>query len=371
MAFTEPPPPVPARSAAAPNPPAAAGRRAEAYFTALMRGPLMRGPAVQAPAAQALRTDALEAAGPWRLGRVIGRGGTGIVYETWTADAESGAPAVVKVARTGLSPDAAARFPEESRTLALFEHDAVVRGYGAGELPDGRPYLAMERVRGTPVTRHARGLSVRRRLALFRDVCEAVAVVHRRRVVHCDLKPGNVFVTADGRVKLLDFGIAQRLGGVPTASDTPLLTPDFAAPEQILGTAVSPATDVYALGLVLHDLLCGRRRRLPWGLGGGGTTGGTTVFSGTLTCAVGGEPGTQSLFRPIDLDALCVTIETARIDWRIGEVLCTALHADPGQRYPSAADVSLAVEHVLGCLPGPAGSEARSGEPFPYPRQTL
>lgn len=334
-----------------------------------MHGPLLH--AVAPPAA----AGALTAAGPWALGHVVGRGGTGVVYEA--RDPARAALAVVKVARPGLSAEATARFPDEAQMLSLFRHDAVVRGYGAGALSDGRPYLAMEYVRGTSVARHARGLSVGRRLAVFRDVCEAVAVVHRRRVVHCDLKPGNVFVTAGGRVKLLDFGSAQRLGlpaagaaggGAPAV--TPLLTPDFAAPEQILRTAVSAATDVYALGLVLHDLLCGRRRRVPWGLSGGGTTGGTTVFSGTLTGDVGDEPGVQSLFRAVDVDAMRRTIRRIRLDWRVGEVLCTALQTDPLQRYASAADLALAVERVLRSLAGRTGPPGQRPPSSASPRPT-
>ena len=285
-----------------------------------------------------------ESAGPWTLGRQIGKGGTGFVYEAWNDDPSVSTPAVVKVARPGLSPDAEARFAEEARTLARFRHDAVVEGFGAGTVSDGRPYLAMERVWGTNAARFGRGLPVRQRLEVFHAICEAVAVVHRHQIVHCDLKPGNVFVTADGRVKLLDFGIARRLDGGSAAGETPLLTPDYASPEQLLGTGVSLATDVYALALLLHDLLCGRRRRVPWGLSGGSET----VFSGTLTCAVAGEPGVQ--MRIEALDAMHIEMSSARLDWRVGEVLCRALQTDPGRRYPSAAEFSAAVGNVLRAL---------------------
>ena len=313
------------------------GDAAETYFATLMADAFLEAPA-PTPDRDPARP---ESAGPWTLGRQIGKGGTGFVYEAWNVDPSVSAPAVVKVARPRLPPDAKARFFEEARTLALFRHDSVVVGFGAGLLPDERPYLAMERVWGTSVTRFARPLAVRQRLEVFQRICEAVAVVHRRGIVHCDLKPGNIFVTVDGRVKLLDFGIARRLDGGRAAGETPLLTPDYASPEQLLGTDVSLATDVYALALLLHDLLCGRRRRVPWGLSGGGET----VFSGTLTCAIAGEAGAQKHLAA--LDAVCTEMLSVRVDWRVGEVLCRALQTDPGRRYPSAAELSAAVGQVL------------------------
>lgn len=336
--------------------------QAEAYFEALMDGPFFRASARASEPGSGLRATGPRAAGPWLLDHMVGQGGTGIVYEAWNVDPEFARPAVVKVARPGLSFDAAARFRDEALTLRRFDHAAVVQGFGGGLLDDGRPFLAMERIWGTPVTAFAHDLSVRQRLEVFRDVCAAVAVVHRERVIHCDLKPGNVFVTDDGDVKLLDFGISQPLGDTDTAPGIPHLTPDFAAPEQLLGTPISLATDVYALGLVLHDVLCGRRRRVPWGLSGGGTT----LFSGTLTRAVLDEPGSQTRLQPHDIDALCLNIQAVRLDWRIDEILCTALQADPALRYPTASELSVAIEGVLGSLAAPTPlSWPFSDEPGP------
>ena len=350
---------------------------AEAYFAALMQGSLFRPPAGPAACVPADRVaDRPTHAGPWTLGRVVGRGGTAVVYaahlahpalpaggraDEMRADAPSASPApdspaVVKLARAGLSRDTLACFETESRLLPLVRSGPVVRLYGSGHLPDGRPYLAIERVRGEPVTRHARRLTVSGRLAAFRNVCTAVAAVHRRGVVHCDLKPGNILVTPGGRVKLLDFGIAHRLGDAATPRHAPLMTPDFAAPEQFLGTPVSLATDVYSLGLVLHDLLCGRRRRVPWGLSGGGET----VFSGTLTCVLAAEPDVPGGFEAVDVDAMCLNLSQARLDWRLEGLLRTALQTDPDRRYATAADLGTAVEHVLGSVSAAAPTAPHS-----------
>lgn len=358
------------------------GRRrsgeAEAYFAALMQGSLFRPSAdVAAEAGAPSHIHSVEDrpthAGLWTLGRVVGRGGTAVVHAAHLARQDRspvgeiragaapaspapGPPAVVKLARAGLSQDAAACFETESRLLPLVCGGPVVRLYDTGHLRDGRPYLALERVRGEPLTRYARRLTAHGRLAAFRNVCAAVAAVHRRSVVHCDLKPGNILVTPGGRVRLLDFGIAQSLGDAATPRRAPLMTPDFAAPEQFLATPVSLATDVYSLGLVLHDLLCGRRRRVPWGLSGGGET----VFSGTLTCVLAAEPGVPSSFEPVDVEAMCFNLSQSRLDWRLEGIIRTALQTDPTRRYATAGDLGLAVEHVLGSVPTDAATATHS-----------
>ena len=301
-------------------------------------------PAIQ-PTGDRSAAEAPQWAGAWALGHVLGRGGTSVVYAARHHDAARGAvtgaaprgAAAVKVARDGLATEAAARFEDEARMLATFDHDAIVRVLGSGQLPDGRPYIAMTRAWGEPVTRHTRRLPVSRRLAVFRDVCRAVAEVHRCGIVHCDLKPGNVFVAAGGHVTLLDFGIAR---ATDAAAGALLLTPDFAAPEQLLGETVSFATDVYALGLVLHDVLCGSRRRVPWGLSGGGTT----VFSGTLTGALLDSGRIAALGAAAQ--ATRADVHASRLTDGLRDVLATALHTDPARRYSSAACLARAVERA-------------------------
>src|SRR5262249_28444428 len=143
------------------------------------------------------------------------------------------------------------------------DHPRIARLYDGGVAPDGRPYLVLERVDGEPITEWCtrRGLGVAERLRLLLACCDAVAAAHRQLVVHRDLKPSNILVTRDGEVKLLDFGIAKLLeeeGIDATRAEVRVLTPSYAAPEQILGEPVSTATDVYALGVLAYELLTGR-----------------------------------------------------------------------------------------------------------------
>lgn len=214
----------------------------------------------------ALNGDAPERVGPWRLVEEVGRGGMGTVFRAERADGAFEQTAAVKLVRPGLADDLAARFRAERQILAGLDHPHVARLLGGGVADDGRPWLAMEFVQGEPITTYCdqRRLGVNERLALFEAVCEAVAYAHRNLVVHRDLKPSNVLVTDDGTVKLLDFGIAKLIdeadaGGPTTQTGRWLLTPEYAAPEQVTGGPVTTATDVYALGALLYELLTGRR----------------------------------------------------------------------------------------------------------------
>lgn len=200
-------------------------------------------------------------AGPFRIECLIGRGGMGEVYRARRADGAFEQRVAIKLIR----PEAVKhleRFHTERQILARLEHPGIARLLDGGTLADGRPYMAMEYVEGSTLTRHCRErpLDLDARLALFRQVCEAVAYAHAHLVVHRDLKGGNVMVTAAGEVKLLDFGIAKLVdaeGCDATLTQLAPLTPETAAPEQLSGAPVSTATDVYALGVILHDLLTG------------------------------------------------------------------------------------------------------------------
>ena len=214
--------------------------------------------------------------GPYRLIREAGRGGMATVY---LAERDvGGAPqrVALKLVRRGIDTDEViSRFAHETRVLASLEHPNIARFYDAGVSADGRPFLVMEYVEGRPITRYCdtERLSVAERLGLFATVCDAVQFAHQRLVVHRDIKPSNVLVTDEGEARLVDFGIAKLLEDESDA-DAPrtrtglrVLTPEYAAPEQLRGESISTATDVYTLGLVLYELLTGSRAHRPRGAG--------------------------------------------------------------------------------------------------------
>src|SRR6266576_3938501 len=202
--------------------------------------------------------------GPYRLKEALGQGGMGVVYLAEREDL--GSVAAIKILRDAwLSPDRRERFASEQRTLAQLNHPAIARLYDADTLPDGTPWFVMEYVEGVPLTEFCElhASSIPERLRLFRAVCEAVEHAHRHLIVHRDLKPSNILVKPDGSVKLLDFGIAKQLDSLEgpvdrTRTGLRLMTPAYAAPEQILGDPVGIHTDIYTLGVVLYELLTGR-----------------------------------------------------------------------------------------------------------------
>ncbi len=208
-----------------------------------------------------------QAFGAWRIVEVIGRGGMGVVYRAERADGAFERPAAIKV--IGAEADATGvveRFRLEQRTLANLDHRNIARLLDGGTTPDGRPYFVMEFIDGARVDAFcdARALAVDERLELFVRICNGVRYAHENLVVHRDIKPDNVLVTADGTPKLLDFGIAHLLSrdASPQPQDgaaTWLLTPDFASPEQLDGRASTTGTDVYSLGIMLYLLLTGER----------------------------------------------------------------------------------------------------------------
>ena len=206
--------------------------------------------------------------GPWRVVRELGRGGMGIVLLVERADGQYVQQAALKLIKGGMDSAAVlARFLRERQILARLEHRNIARLLDGGITPDGRPYFVMEYVDGVALPQYcAEWVSdLDERLRLFFGVCAAVAFAHRQLVVHSDLKPSNVLVSVGGDVKLLDFGIARLLadGTDENAPQAPTrdrpLTPAYAAPEQLRGEAVTTATDVYALGCLLYELLSGQR----------------------------------------------------------------------------------------------------------------
>ena len=205
--------------------------------------------------------------GPYRLQRLLGRGGMGIVYLAERDDGQYRMQVALKLLPLGVhTPETRRRFLAERQVLANLAHPNVARLLDGGIAEDGTPYFAMEHVEGSALDAHCdeHRLPVHDRLELFRAVCQAVQYAHQNLVVHRDLKPSNILIDRTRGVKLLDFGIAKLLeeGEDPDRPETRtahrLLTPRFAAPEQLTGGAVTTATDVYALGVVLFELLTGR-----------------------------------------------------------------------------------------------------------------
>jgi serine/threonine-protein kinase len=261
--------------------------------------------------------------GPYRVEGELGRGGMGVVYRAARADGTFHKEVALKLVKRGMDTDEVlARFRRERRLLAGLDHGAVARLLDGGTAEDGRPFLVMELVNGEPITGYCdrRRLGVEARLALFEQACEAVAYAHRRLVVHRDLKPSNIFV-AEGEqgepyVKLLDFGIAKLLDPEAdealTQTGRRRLTPAYASPEQRRGEAVTTTADVYALGVVLYELLAGRR---PEGLGR------PPSVSVTPEAAAARGTAAEKLRRRLkgDLDTICLK----------------ALREEPEARYPS------------------------------------
>jgi serine/threonine-protein kinase len=232
--------------------------------------PVISAAALVAEAHEAAAGETVEGRriGAYRLVRQIGRGGMSRVYLAARADGAFEQQVALKVLRPGLDAEIDRnRFRAERQILATLDHPHIARLLDGGITDDGAPYLVLEHVDGQPIDAYCneQSLDVAARLRLFVDVADATQHAHRRLVVHRDLKPSNIFVTRDGAVKLLDFGLAKLLEA-DSRTDAPALathtanrwmTPEYAAPEQVRGESVTTLTDVYQLGAVLYQLLAG------------------------------------------------------------------------------------------------------------------
>jgi eukaryotic-like serine/threonine-protein kinase len=207
--------------------------------------------------------------GPYRILRELGRGGMGVVYLAERADGQFQRRVAIKLVGTTDADDPVhQRFLAERQILAGLDHPNIARLLDGGITEDGRPYLALEYVEGLPITTYCdrHRLSIEERLRLFVDVCEAVQHAHQNLVIHRDLKPSNIMVTAAGQVRLLDFGIAKLLNPALSSAASPAtridlraMTPEYASPEQVRGDALTTASDIYSLGVLLYEILTGTR----------------------------------------------------------------------------------------------------------------
>ena len=273
--------------------------------------------------------------GPYRIGSVLGEGGMGVVYLAERDDLAS--LVAIKILRDAwLSPARRERFLSERRTLAQLNHPSIARLYDADTLADGTPWFAMEYVDGLPLTEYCwrRQSAIGERLRTFRTVCEAVQHAHQHAIIHRDLKPSNILVKPDGTLRLLDFGIAKQLDGLDqpvdqTLTGLRLMTPAYAAPEQVRGGPVGVYTDVYSLGIILYELLTGR---LPFDLS-------NRTPSEAATVIVESQP---------DRPSAVAKGAASKTAWTDLDVLClTAIHKDPERRYRSVEALIRDIDHYL------------------------
>jgi Tol biopolymer transport system component/serine/threonine protein kinase len=207
--------------------------------------------------------------GPYKIVEQIGQGGMGSVYKAVRDDDVFKRDVAIKIIRRGMNTDfVVRRFRHERQALAALDHPNVARMIDGGVTDEGLPYFVMEYIDGVPIDTYCdtRKLDVPARLKMFQQVCAGVQCAHDRKIVHRDIKPGNILVDEAGRPKLLDFGIAKILDPElstqtldPTATVLRLMTPEYASPEQVLGEDITEASDVYSLGVLLYELLTGHR----------------------------------------------------------------------------------------------------------------
>jgi len=241
-----------------------ADRRAQGYLSS-PAADLLGSTAAGGSASSGAGSLLGELMGAWRVLEPLGAGGMGEVFLAERADGRFEQRVALKLVKRGMdTAQILRRFARERQILARLEHPGIARLLDGGEAADGRPFFVMELASGQPITEYCRSResSLEERLRLLIDCCEAVDAAHRNLVVHRDLKPSNILVTPEGRIKLLDFGIARLVGEEDsetqlTRQGAQVLTPAYAAPEQILGGGVTMATDVFALGVVLYELLTG------------------------------------------------------------------------------------------------------------------
>ncbi len=279
--------------------------------------------------------------GPYRILRLIGHGGMGRVYLAQREAPGFSQTVALKLMRRGLDTDELiARFRNERQILANLNHPNIARLLDVGASEDGLPYFVMEHVEGVPILEYCdqARLPIAQRLRLFQAVCDAVQYAHRNLVVHRDIKPQNILVTAEGTPKLLDFGIAKILqpdqsqAAPLTRGDVRVLTPEYCAPEQLRGEPVTTACDVYALGVLLYEMLVDRH----------------PYASGALTAAELEQRVLQ--VDPPPPSAAAPQLRRV-LHGDLDRITLKALHKEPEERYSSALSLSEDIERHLTGMP--------------------
>lgn len=289
--------------------------------------------------------------GPWRIHREIGRGGMSSVFLAERADGQFDRQVAIKFLH-GLIPGQSMhkRLQQEQKILARLQHKNIAQLYDAGLTDEGRPYFILEYIPGKPVTEwcNEQALSLENRLEIFVQICEAVQFAHQRLIVHRDLKPTNILVDEHGTVKLLDFGIAKILEEEPTdgapitKTGLFLMTPEYASPEQVQGEAITTATDVYALGLILYELLTGL---LPYNLAGKNPMEISSAISETTpvkpSSRIFEEPDSGSLH----VAGLNKNQQKKLLKGDLDTIVLKALRKEPERRYGSADQLLQDIRH--------------------------
>ena len=295
--------------------------------------------------------------GPWQPIELIASGGMGDVFRVRRADGEYRETAALKRLRRNVgSTTARARFVLERQLLADLRHPNIATLLDGGVDAEGVPYFVMEFVDGAPITDHcdAAGLDLDARLRLFEQVTGAVVAAHQRLVVHRDLKPANILVAASGDVKLVDFGIAKLLDEPPdtgmTATWERVLTPRYAAPEQIAGATVTTATDVFALGVVLHELLSGCLPRSEQELRAALVPGARLTDPAPMSA-------TFARLAPLDAETLAARRRTTaralgrRLRGDLDAIVAKSLRTEPQDRYATVASLAADLARVRDARP--------------------
>jgi len=281
-----------------------------------------------------------QSVGPYRIVEEVGRGGMGRVYRAVRDDGTFTHEVAIKIVQpdaAAISPETLPRFRRERQLLAMLNHPNIASILDGGTLLDGRPYYVMEFVEGEPVTKYvfSNELPLEQRLTLFQSICEAVTHAHQRLIIHRDLKPANIMVRNDGTVKLLDFGIAKIFQpdsdagadlSITQASSPRALTPSYAAPEQFRRDAVTTATDIYALGLILYELLTGRRAQQ--------TTSSNLAEIERAVCEVAPPKLSDTIPGPGGIQP------AKRLRGDLESIVSKAIHKDPAERYATVSQLS-------------------------------